>query len=319
MIKNIIREQMKHFNYSQADLATRTNYSPQFISEIISGKRKITPESSQRLGLVFGLQNLTLYNIQTKKDEQELLINDKGIEEVSNFLLSEHKDAKLLHPLTMRRKIREIIRANTLVERENDLKETVVGFRKFKDKPLAYFWIAMMEFNFGAKVSSGEFKVSYKDTVIKNVIKTFIKDIDVDQKIKEVTEILDKHGIVLSNGPFLKGSTINGAAYKRNKQRHIFMNDCKKRQYSYLFTLVHELIHIYNPKIKRERTIDNLAAQYILDVINKTKNSGNEFTYVINQYEKTPAHKRKDEFWNTIYQNTKLRIYFGDIANFIRI
>ena len=246
-------------------------------------------------------------------------MNDKGIEDVSNFLLSEHKDAKLLHPLTMRRKVKEIIRANTLVERENDLKETVVGFKKYKNKPLAYFWIAMMEFNYGSKISSGEFKVSYKDTVIKNVIKLFMKNVKVEKKIEETIEFLDKHGIVLSNGPFLKGSTINGACYKRNKQRHIFMNDCRKREYSYLFTLVHELIHLYNPKIKSEKTIDNLTSKYILEVSEKNKKIGNEITYVITKYKNTSAFKRKEDFWNEIHKNTKLRISFGDISSFITI
>jgi len=316
MVKKIIKEQMNYFNYSQADLAIRSNYSQQFISELISGRRKITPESSKRLGQIFGLKDLSLYNIQTRMEEQEALRKDSETEEVLQFLLSNLRDAELLHPLTVRRKIKDIIRSNSLNERKNDLKETVIGFRKYKDKPLAYFWIALMELKFGSKKSTGVFKSSYKDTVIKNAIKIFLKNIEVEQKISQVQSLLDKNGIVLSNGPFLKGSTINGATYKRNKQRHIFMNDFKKREYSYLFTLVHELIHIYNPKVKNENAIDKLAAQYISEVANKNK-SKHEILYVMKKFKDTPDSKRDENFWNEIYKNTKNKIYFGDINNFI--
>jgi len=59
-------------NLTQAKLARGTGLPPQAISEIINGRRSITPEAAVRLGDFFGISPMFFLNVQNEYDVRKV-------------------------------------------------------------------------------------------------------------------------------------------------------------------------------------------------------------------------------------------------------
>ncbi|WP_456325344.1 HigA family addiction module antitoxin [Desulfonauticus submarinus] len=79
----LLEEFMKPLNITQSQLARDINVPPNRISQIIHGKREITPDTALRLGKYFGIEpefwmNLQMrYNMKVAKTNLEKKIDEE--------------------------------------------------------------------------------------------------------------------------------------------------------------------------------------------------------------------------------------------------
>ena len=309
MVKNIIKENLKVKNLSQKELAIKANLTPQVISEIVLGKRNPSNETLLKIENALDFPEFTLIKIKKNYKKYLQQKNDEGINEIANYLNDINK-FKLLARESLIEKAGNIIKADKVANRKKEFLLSSKGFRKFKDKPLAYLWLALLENKYANLKSSGTFKKSSGETIIKKTLDILISKETIDNRIEKLKKHLDKHGIILINAPFIPDSTINGATFKRNTQRFIFMSDMKKREYQYIFGLIHELFHYYNDDFKHN---DKLVAKYIKEYLKKYNKTHPELELSFKIFEA----KDSERDWDFLYKNTKLKIHFGSIEDLL--
>ncbi|MCP4336866.1 MAG: helix-turn-helix domain-containing protein [Mycoplasma sp.] len=316
MIKTIIKENLEYWNIDQKQLSIRTGISKKTISLIINEKIEITPETSLKIDKVFSFEDLTLYKIQQKNKMRDIIKNDNKFKEITKYIEYMNIWPKL-SKVSFVEKVSKLFKSNTLNEYKDSLLDSGTNFYKYKDKPLAYLWMALLENKFGHLKSKEEFKKSSGKTVLKGSLDILFSKEDWNTRQKKLEVFLDKHGIILVCAPFIKDSTINGSFLKKHKQRFIYISDSNKREYNFIFTLVHELCHAYFWKKGVE---DNgLVSNLIRNHMKKYKQSHSDLEFVMNLYDdKKEQNSFKKEDWDLIYKNTKKTINFGDVESLFK-
>lgn len=311
MIGKIIKENLVEMNLSQKELCILIDVSEKHLSRIINNEELISPEISSKLGKIFGVGDMDIYEYQQNYLEQkrEKTKDEKRIIE----FFKTTKKFESLADVSFETIYQNYFMSGNVENYKNFLKSNVVGFKKYKDKPLAYLWISLMDRKFGVEIAGGNFKCSTKNTVFKNCLDILVSDIVFDIKEKMIASYLDQNGVILKNGPFIPDSTIYGVSMKRRNQWFIYLSDMGKREHFYINTLLHELIHIYYPSLeseseKSEREIDLMVASMYAEFSNKYNKHHKElekyFDVLIN-------HHDQEEAWNKLKESTTKKINFG--------
>ena len=129
-----------------------------------------------------------------------------------------------------------------------------------------------------------------------------------------MTEELSENGIVLINSPFISGSKIRGATFKKNSSKYIFMSDMNKREYAYIFALGHEIRHINGFTAEDNDILADKIKNYL-----EKNNIEHEIKKSFELYKSKQNNKKfKKEDWEYLHKNTKLKINFGDQKEFIK-
>lgn len=309
MFWKTIKENIEYLNLTQTQISLLTGITERHLSEILNGKEEITPESSASLGKLFGLDPLVLFDMQTKYNKLNSKPSDAE-EAIINYT-SSLDQYKLTDKLSMRLISDSFFPGKDLNSYKNYLSKSVVGFKKYKDKPLAYLWIALMEHKFGQLKSSGLFKKSSKETVYKNVIQILLSNKPFDIRLEEVKEYLSKSGIILAEGPFIKDSTIHGVSIERGHQKFIFISDMDKREYTFIVSLIHELVHYYeNINQDDERAIDNKAYEILSRYMSKYDLEHKDLSVF---FEAINSDLKEKDLFDHLHANTKKKINFGNV------
>ena len=147
-----------------------------------------------------------------------------------------------------------------------------------------------------------------RENVFDKVLSLIAPDIDFEEKMKAISQYLATKGVYIINKPFLKASSIRGAAIKRNKRAFILMNDNGKRECLYMFTLMHELAHLFTNL--EEKEINGFLAKKIAKLEKSTK-SIKELIYTLETF-------GDDEQFTLIHDNTTRKVNFGKATDFVR-
>ncbi|WKX02287.1 helix-turn-helix domain-containing protein [Candidatus Mycoplasma mahonii] len=314
MIIEILKDSMTYENISQKDLSISTGLSPQLISELLSGKRELQLKPSRKIEMALNLPAFSLLKAKISHDEFIKRSSDQEMKVIANFLESQRSMA-LFSKETLINKASEWLGANKVSDKKSEFLKTIVGFKKYKDKPLAYFWLSLLEKKYGNLISVGKFKKSSGPSVLKGILDILINSKDIDDRLKELESFLNNNGIILINAPFIPDSTIHGACFKRKNQRFIFMSDMKKREYSYIFTLVHELCHYYFNFNHSNKNEDDMTANKIREYLKKYNKNHKELELAMTVYEEKNVNN--NEKWDRLHDNTSLKINFGKINNLL--
>lgn len=311
MIGKIIKDNIEYRNLTQKEVAILANISEVHLSYILSDKELLTPSTSSALGMVFGFEPLELFQMQEKKrflskpmtkEEQVILEYSKSMPELR---LVERQSLRLL--------INKFFPTSDLEIYKKYLSTAVVGFKKYKDKPLAYLWIALMEKKYGLTKSTGKFKKSSKSTIYKNVLEILLSNDEFSIRLDKLKEYLSNAGIILAEGPFIPDSTIGGVSLQRGNQRYIFISDMNKREYWFILTLMHELIHYYeNFDENHEDEIDAYAQEIISSFMNKYNFKNKD----LEMYLRMVIDNNLD--FETLHNKTKSKINFNYVELFSR-
>ena len=76
----VIREELEARGWSQAELADIMGRPPRVVSEIIAGKRAITPETAKGLGAAFGTGATIWINLEGSYQLSKTIHDDQSVE-----------------------------------------------------------------------------------------------------------------------------------------------------------------------------------------------------------------------------------------------
>jgi len=306
MIREIISKQIKDKNLKKKDIAILIDVTPEYLSDLLNGKGEFSYEILLKLDKVFGLESNSLFTLMQSSKNYHLVMNNQFYKNICKSL-EDNKVFPLLSKESLMMKIDSIFPAEASKYSEFLNSNNVeVNFMKYGDKPLAIFWFALMDRLYGHQKTETRFLKARGDVILTNSLKIlFNSKKSFKRRNAELKKYLNDNGIILINSPFIKNSTIHGAAYKKGKQHFIFINDMKKREYSYIFTFVHELMHLYE-----DHNEDNyLVINKIKDIMKKENISHPE---LLKAWELMEQEK-----YDELYKETKLRVDFGDYKHFL--
>lgn len=304
IIINMIKENLDFFNLSQKQASLLAGITEKTLSQILNGEQLLTMDSSEKIGKLFGIHASDLYLLQESLNKRvEISEQEKA---VIDYVQTLKKFEKMATP-SVQNKIFSIF-PGKIENYKKYLASSLVGFKKYLDKPLAYLWIALMESRYSTLKSEGLFKKSSKQTIYKMVMNHLLSDKDFYLKLEEVKKYLSKNGIVLMEGPFIKDSTIHGVSLNRGGQRFIFISDLDKKEYAIIFSILHELVHFYE-NIDSDEQIDKFAINLLSEYISNNRIVNKDIELLIS------TDPNLENYHDYMYEKTKnsKRINFGEV------
>ncbi len=322
IIGDIIKSQIEESNYSQKEVSLLSGIDEITLSKIINGKTTITSLNSQKLAKVF----------DDFKDDEDFLIRTynkiKNLE-TSNMentkLLDGIKEFELMSDFSKINIINKNIDGDSLENFEKFILNSSISYSKYKERPKAKLWLILMYKKHKNIKNQNNFKKSTKKTVYKKVFEIFFEPKDnIEERIEKIQKELWNRGIILKNGPFFKSSTMKGVSFVRRNNRFVFLTDMFKREYRWLISLVHELIHFYE-NIEDEKEIENYAIDLIKNFIKKNNLNHSDFDYFFKMHDDyyDPIKDKylidKEKYFKKLKDNTKMRISFGNPNDLISL
>lgn len=304
IIINMIKENLEFYNLSQKQASLLAGIAEKTLSQILNGEQLLTVDSSEKIGKLFGMQASDLYLLQESLNKKVAITDQERV--VINYVQTLKKYEKMATP-SVQNEIFNFF-PGQIENYKKYLSSSLVGFKKYLDKPLAYLWIALMESKYSTLKSEGSFKKSSKQTIYKTVMNHLLSDKDFYLKLEEVKKYLSKNGIVLMEGPFIKDSTIHGVSLNRGGQRFIFISDLDKKEYAIIFSILHELVHFYE-NIDSDEQIDKFVINLLSEYISNNRIVNKDIELLIS------TDPNLENYHDYMYEKTKnsKRINFGEV------
>ena len=299
---NAIKDNMEYFNYSNDDLSQIANISQKTIRNILAGKTIPDLNTLTKLEEAFEMQTGDLVMLQVNIDKKYNKENlNETLAKAMDFYIGEYSTNTIIE------KVSRIFKGKTPNEYKELMSNTIVGRYQYKDNELANLWIALaMKAIEGKEFENPFYKT--RENVFDRVLTLMAPDIKFEEKMKAIGEYLASKGVYIINKPFLQGSSIRGVAIKRNKRAFILMNDNGKRECLYMFTLMHELAHLFTNL--EEKEINKFIAKKIAKQ-EKSTISIKELIYTLETF-------GNDEQFTLIHDNTTRKVNFGKATDFVR-
>ena len=262
-----VKEVLEERNMSQEELAIRTGFSPKHVSEVVHGKKGISPAFAKALEYVFGMPASFWINLQGIYDREIIEFQEhQGITENEFSILHKLKDIiKYCQELRIMSsdnnkeaqimELRNILMVNKL-EYIAKLPINQVAFRGSKnidvDIYVLYAWQRICELYADSIVVKQDYDVEALKKSIPKIKKAMF--LEVNDMIKELQEIFSNVGIAFQVVKNFNGAPVQGFIKKRNNKIILCMTIRQSFADIFWFTLFHEIVHLIN---------DNVSNQYI--------------------------------------------------------
>lgn len=259
-----LKEVLEDKNMLQEELAERTGFSPKHISEVVNGKKGISPKLAKSLEYVFGIPATFWINLQGIYDKEII-----EFEEKNNISKSEFEIAKEIRPvleyavkLKLIDKIsndvesvlvsRNICGVQNLTYMEKILSSQVAYRTSTKQKVnqyILYTWQRVCEL-----LAKKESNTNYynKTLLINNLenIKKLMFEENPNEMIKKLKGIFNECGITFELVEHFTGAPVQGFIEKKENRMILCMTIRQSYADIFWFTLFHEIGHILNGDIE---------------------------------------------------------------------
>ncbi|MGG7666047.1 HigA family addiction module antitoxin [Dyadobacter sp. BHUBP1] len=255
----ILKRELAAKGIKQNDLAAEIGILPSLLSEIIKGKRSITPDMSLLLAAFLecdpnkynDLQaNFNLLSASKETALKEKLKAINWLREIRTYVpLPYFRKQEELdgNPVKDLRKLQLILNANSpeeLIETVGEKTPNGIRFKKsgklIEYKPFVNSWLAYTKYlSAGLKVAPFDF--SSRQQVFDG-LKPIFKGKDV---LQNLTKFLSKHGIKVVQAPKPEHAPLDGAAFWCGENPVICLTLRHKRLDNLVFVVYHELSHVY--------------------------------------------------------------------------
>lgn len=250
----ILKEYMNARNISQKELAKVLDSSERHISNLINGNAKLSEELALKLERAFPDIKAEFW-LDIEKNYRLNLLRDEldETEEIKNIA----KDYKfdyvfegLRYNLVKQAKeMLNILGVKNFQEAEENIKKLNYNFMEDGgDEKAIYVWLKMCEYELDIQndiesLPNLDINVLQTNMII---LKKLIHTTDFDLAEKNIRRFLNHHGIAIVILEAVPTSKVRGATSKINNIPVIFLSTRFKQLDSFYFTLIHELIHIFN-------------------------------------------------------------------------
>lgn len=264
-----IKEILEEISMKQEELAIRTGFSPKHVSEVINGKKGISPSFAKSLEYVFGMPASFWINLQGIYDKEILEYKEKeGIEK------EEIDIAKTLVPLikyaenkkifvssgdivTDVIKLRKFCNVNNL-KNISELMGTQIAFRKSQtiktNVYVLYMWLKICKTIAEKEPIETEYS---RENLVQNLCQ--IKScmfLEINEAINKLKEIFSECGIVFQVVENFKGAPVQGFISSYNNKVILSMTIRGSFADIFWFTLFHEIGHLLNGDLTNNDFVD---------------------------------------------------------------
>ncbi|MBR1883594.1 MAG: HigA family addiction module antidote protein [Clostridia bacterium] len=264
-----VKEVLEEKQMKQEELAIRTGFSPKHISEVINGKKGISPTFAKSLEYVFGIPTSFWINLQGIYDEEILKYKEQEeIDETETKIVNELKElVKYAEEIGIMSKNKDII--TKIIELRNicnvknltyinALVTSQVAFRKSKQVDtniyVLYVWLRICEIISEKNSIEAEYDEKKLKENIGNIKKCMF--LEVNDAIKELEIIFAKCGIIFQIVKNFSGAPVQGFIKKNGNKIILSMTVRRAFADEFWFTIFHEIGHLLNGDIINTKFID---------------------------------------------------------------
>lgn len=199
-IKEVLEERQMH----QEELAIRTGFSPKHVSEVVNGKKGISPSFAKSLEYVFGIPTSFWINLQgiydkeilEYKEQEEIDENEvnivKSLKPLINYAENMGIMTKTKNVISQIIELRNICNVNNLTY-INNLVTSQVAFRKSQtietNVYVLYVWLRICELIAQKSNIVNEYNEDKLKANIKNIKKCMF--LEINKAIEELKEFLE--------------------------------------------------------------------------------------------------------------------------------
>jgi len=243
-----LNEELEARGWSQIELAEILGRPPRLISEIIAGKRAITPETAKGLAAAFGTSAQVWMNLETSYQLSKARIAEQ---EVS-------RRAKLYSKFPVKELLkRGWIEASENIEVLEQRFLDFFGMKSMDDKPMfahaakktvyesegptttQLAWL-----NRAKQVAKAVAVGKFSTQALRDAIPQLRARLEYTEEIKNVSEILAKAGVHLVIVEHLPGAKMDGACFWINSSPVIALSLRYDRVDNFWYNLFHEIDHV---------------------------------------------------------------------------
>jgi Predicted transcription regulator containing HTH domain len=245
---------MAEQNLKQADLVQYLG-TPSRVSEVLSGKRQLTVDMVKNLSIGLGISTDTLLGVsRTIPTEKEIDWKKFPIKE----MMSRNWIKSILDKssTTVEKAVEEFIMGSGLHLNNVSFKKTLYGDAVSVTTQYAlYAWLARVVQRAREKENPNEFDHT-------KISSGFLKELAQLSRFEDgpiqAVNLLEKNGISVVFETLIKGTSLDGAAFKDTTGRPIIGMTLRRDQIdSFWFTLLHEVAHIWKHVNMDDAFLDN--------------------------------------------------------------
>lgn len=264
-----IKEVLEERQMNQEELAIRTGFSPKHVSEVVNGKKGISPSFAKSLEYVFGmpvsfwinLQGIYDKEILEYKEQEEIDENEvnivKSLKELIKYAENLGIMTKTKNVILQIIELRNICNVNNLTY-INNLVTSQVAFRKSQtietNVYVLYVWLRICELI----AQKSNIENEYNEEKLKNNISN-IKEcmfLEINEAVKELKRIFAECGVVFQVVKNFTGAPVQGFIKKNDNKIILSMTIRRAFADEFWFTLFHEIGHLLNGDIISTQFID---------------------------------------------------------------
>ena len=264
-----IKEVLEEKQMSQEELAIRTGFSPKHVSEVVNGKKGISPSFAKSLEYVFGMPSSFWINLQgiydkeilEYKEQQEIDESEveivKGLKKLIKYAEELEIMIKTKEVISQIIELRNICNVQNLTY-INQLVTSQVAFRKSQTIEtniyVLYVWLRICEI----MANRNEVEVEYDEQKLKDNISKIKKCmfLEINEAIRELKRIFAECGIVFQVVQNFQGAPVQGFIKKTDNKIVLSMTIRGANADVFWFTLFHEIGHLINGDIGDAQLID---------------------------------------------------------------
>ena len=286
-----IKEKLEENNMKQEELAERTGFSAKHVSEVINGKKGISPKFAKALEYVFGVKFTFWLNLQAIYDKEIIEYQERNNIDKKEIEITKRIEPILEYAILLglidqyNNPTEEVIVARNLCKTNNllnieKLLITKVAYRIAKnvqvDEYVLYAWQRVCEL-----LSEKEtIEDIYDSKKLQNQLES-IKQLMFEENpmimIQKLKKIFKKCGIIFELVKNFQGAPVQGFIENKNNKMILCMTIRQSYADIFWFTLFHEIGHILNEHVKEnkldyyientkaEEMADNFAKEYLIN------------------------------------------------------
>lgn len=264
-----IKEVLEDRKMNQEELAIRTGFSPKHVSEVVNGKKGISPSFAKGLEYVFGIPASFWINLQGIYDKEMLEYREQEeIDENEVEIVKELKKLiKYAEELSIMSKSKDVI--SQIIELRsicnvknltyiNNLVTNQVAFRKSQTIEtniyVLYVWLRICEIIAEKNNIEKEYDEKKLKENINNIKKCMF--LEINDAVVELKRIFAECGIVFQVVKNFTGAPVQGFIKKINNKVILSMTIRRAFADEFWFTLFHEIGHLLNGDIVSTHFID---------------------------------------------------------------
>ena len=264
-----IKEVLEEKQMNQEELAIRAGFSPKHISEVVNGKKGISPSFAKSLEYVLGMPASFWINLQgiydkeilDYKEQEEIDENEVNIVKSLKSLIKYAENLELMtktkNVISQIIELRNICNVNNLTY-INNLVTSQVAFRKSEtietNVYVLYVWLRICELIAEKNNVENEYNEEKLRVNISNIKKCMF--LEINEAVKELKRIFAECGIIFQVVKNFTGAPVQGFIKKSNNKIILSMTIRGAFSDIFWFSLFHEIGHLLNGDIVNSNFID---------------------------------------------------------------